>query len=400
MRIAMLGWEFPPFVSGGLGVHCFELTRALCRKGAEIDFFMPVSGKKITPSCPNLRIIEVAKTELAPYLVFTKKGKQASYGDNLIAAVNEYWTKCEDTVMREAAIKPYDVIHSHDWLTSRPGATLRKKLSTPLVQTFHSTEFDRTSWPWDYVLDVERAAAANADLIIAVSRRTREQVCRLGAPADKIRVVYNGVDRERFAGSQVDLRMVNSLKRDRKVVLFLGRLTEQKGPVQFLHAAEQVLSAEPNTLFVIAGKGELLPLLINMSIVLGISSNVKFLGYVPEEEQCKIYKIADVYVMPSTSEPFGITALEAMSSGVPVIVSKTSGVAEVAKSAIKVDFWDIKMMAQKIVAVLRFAPLSRTMVRLSNGEVNEHTWEKAADGTMRVYNEAISEYGKQVPALR
>lgn len=398
MRIAMLGWEFPPFVSGGLGVHCFELTRALCRKGVEIDFFMPVSGKKIAPSCPRLRIIEVAKTELAPYLTFSKKGKQAGYGDNLIAAVNEYWAKCEDTVVREAAIRRYDALHSHDWLTSRPGATLKKKLSIPLVQTFHSTEFDRTSWPWDYVLDVERAAAENADLIIAVSRRTREQVCRLGAQADKIRVVYNGVDRERFAGSQVDVRMVSALKRDRKVVLFLGRLTEQKGPVQFLHAAKQVLLAEPNTLFVIAGKGELLPLLINMSIVLGISSNVKFLGYVPEEEQSKIYKIADVYVMPSTSEPFGITALEAMSSGVPVIVSKTSGVAEVAKSAIKVDFWDIKMMAQKIVAVLRYAPLSRAMVRLSNGDTSEHTWEKAADGTIRVYGEAISKYGKQGPS--
>ncbi len=152
---------------------------------------------------------------------------------------------------------------------------------------------------------------------------------------------------------------------------------------------------EPNTLFVIAGKGELLPLLINMSIVLGISSNVKFLGYVPEGEQSKIYKVADVYVMPSTSEPFGITALEAMSSGVPVIVSKTSGVAEVAKSAIKVDFWDIKMMAQKIIAVLRFAPLSRTMTRLSKSEVCEHTWDRAAEGTLRVYDEAISKYGKK-----
>jgi len=395
MRVAMLGWEFPPFVSGGLGVHCFELTRALCRKGVEIDFFMPVSGKAITPSCPSLRIIEVAKTELAPYLSFSKKGKQASYGDNLIAAVNEYWRICEETVEREAGSRGYDVIHAHDWLTSRPGATLKKKLPAPLVQTFHSTEFDRTSWPWDYVLDVERSAAENADLIIAVSRRTGEMVKRLGAQPEKIRVVYNGVDRERFERSAIDAKALEGFKRDRKVVLFLGRLTEQKGPVQFLHAAKQVLSVEPNTLFVIAGKGELLPLLINMSIVLGISSNVKFLGYIPEGEQSRIYKAADVYVMPSTSEPFGITALEAMSSGVPVIVSKTSGVAEVAKSAIKVDFWDIKMMAQKIVAVLRFAPLSRTMTRLSKSEVCEHTWDRAAEGTLRVYGEAISKYGKK-----
>lgn len=393
MRIAMLGWEFPPFVSGGLGVHCFELTRALCSKGAEIDFFMPVCGGKIDAPHPSLRIIEVAKTELQPYLFFSKKGQRASYGDNLIAAVSAYWKLCEEAVARESAAgRGYELIHTHDWLTSSPGASLSRSLRIPLVQTFHSTEFDRTSSPWDYILGVERAAAANADLIIAVSRRTREQVERLGVPEGKIRVVYNGVDKERFASAAVEPHRISGFKRGRKVVLFLGRLTEQKGPVQFLHAAKKVLSVEPDTQFVIAGKGELLPLLINMTISLGIANSVKFLGYVPEEEQRKIYKIADVYVMPSTSEPFGITALEAMSSGVPVIVSKTSGVAEVAKSTIKVDFWDINMMAQKIVAVLRYSPLSRAMSRLSSDEAGLYTWGKAADGTLQVYNEAIAKY--------
>ncbi len=393
MRIAMLGWEFPPFVSGGLGVHCFELTRALCERGAEIDFFMPVRGGETGLQCKNLRIIEVAKTGLKPYLFFSKSGQRASYGDNLIAAVSEYWKRCEEAVARESAAgKSYDLLHAHDWLTSSPGAFLSRSLHVPLVQTFHSTEFDRTSSPWDYILGVERAAAANADLIIAVSRRTREQVERLGVPEGKIRVVYNGVDKERFAGSIVEPHHATGFRQGRKVVLFLGRLTEQKGPVQFLHAAKEVLRVEPNTQFVIAGKGELLPLLINMSISLGISKSVKFLGFVPEDEQSRIYKIADVYVMPSTSEPFGITALEAMSSGVPVIVSKTSGVAEVAKSTIKVDFWDINMMAQKIIAVLRYAPLSRAMSRLSSAEAGIYTWDRAAEGTLEVYREAIARY--------
>jgi len=392
MRIAMPGWEFPPFISGGLGVHCFELTRALCAKGVEIDFFMPVSGKQIEPPCAGLRIIEVAKAELQPYMSFSKSGQRANYGGNLIAAVNEYWKCCEEKVSLCAKEKKYDLLHAHDWLTSRPGATLKKPLGIPLVQTFHSTEFDRTSSPWDYVLEVERAAAQNADLIIAVSNRTREQVCRLGAEQGKIRVVYNGVDSRRFAESQPSQAAIGGFKGGKKVVLFLGRLTEQKGPVQFLHAAKQVLSVEPNTLFVIAGKGELLPLLINMSMSMGISQNVKFLGFVPEEEQRKIYKVADVYVMPSTSEPFGITALEAMASGVPVIISKTSGVAEVAKSAIRVDFWDINMMAQKIVAVLRHAPLSRTMSRLSAREAAECNWKKTADATLRVYEEAVARF--------
>ncbi len=390
MRVAMLGWEFPPFMAGGLGVHCFELTQKLCRLGLEIDFFMPVCGRKITPDCERLRIIEVAKTELRPYLSFSKSGQHAQYGENLIAAVNEYWNRCEESVAREAAERKYDVLHAHDWLTSRAAWRLREKLGIPLVQTFHSTEFDRTSWPWDYILDVERSAAEKADLIIAVSRRTREQVARLGAPQEKIRVIYNGVNRERFAGATVQQEAASGFRNGKKVVLFLGRLTEQKGPVQFLHAAKQVLAANPDVLFVMAGKGELLPLLINMSIQMGISQNVRFLGYVSDEDQRKIYKLADVYVMPSTSEPFGITALEAMSSGVPVIISKTSGVAEVVRSAIKVDFWDINAMAAKILAVLEYQPLSRAMSRLSSAEAAGHGWEKTAQETLKVYEEAIS----------
>lgn len=384
----MLGWEFPPFVSGGLGVHCFELTRALCRKGAEIDFFMPLSGKPVSSSCKGLRIIEVAKTELRPYLFISKKGQAAGYGQNLIRAVEEYALRCSESVALENKEKKYDLIHAHDWLTALAASRTKKATHLPLVQTFHSTEYDRTSWPWDYILNIERGAAAEADLIIAVSKRTREMAKKLGAPDGKIRVVYNGVDREKFACAKVPPALSPEVRKQ-KIVLFLGRLTEQKGPVQFLHAAKKVLSVYPSAIFAIAGKGEMLPLLINMSIELGIDKNVRFLGYVPEEDQERIYKIADVYVMPSTSEPFGITALEAMSSGVPVIISKTSGIAEIAKSAIKVDFWDINAMAQKIIAILKYAPLSRAMSRMSSEEAKIYSWGKAADETMRVYEEAV-----------
>ncbi|MCX8195327.1 MAG: glycosyltransferase family 4 protein [Candidatus Micrarchaeota archaeon] len=390
MKVAMLGWEFPPFISGGLGVHCFELTRALCRMGVEIDFFMPVSGKEISAPFPGLRIIEVAKTSLRPYLSFSKSGRKADYGKNLIAAVNEYWERCYETVELYAKSQRYDLIHAHDWLTSRAGIKLREGLRLPLVQTFHSTEYDRTSWPWDYILEIERSAAANADLIIAVSKRTKQQVMRLGADEQKIRVVYNGVDKKKFEEAKAQAKALDELKKKKKIVLFLGRLTEQKGPVQFLHAAKRVLAKNPDVLFIVAGKGELLPLLINMTLDLGISQNVRFLGYVPEEDQKRIYKIADVYVMPSTSEPFGITALEAMSAGVPVIISKTSGVAEIVKSAIKVDFWDINAMATKILAVLSHEPLRKTMTAMSCKEVEYYTWSRTAEETLRVYNEAIS----------
>jgi glycosyltransferase involved in cell wall biosynthesis len=392
MRVAMLGWEFPPFVSGGLGVHCFELTRALCALGVEIDFFMPVTGKEMGTGVKGLRIIEVAKTELRPYLFFSKssRAQNPSYGDNLISAVKEYTQRCSEAVLLHARETPYSLVHSHDWMTSRSGFEAKKALGLPLVQTFHSTEFDRTSWPWDYILDIERQAAQNPELIIAVSRRTQAQVLRLGAEEAKIRVVYNGVDHGRFASAALDEKVRNGIKGNRKVVLFLGRLTEQKGPVQFLHAAKKVLAKNPDVLFVIAGRGELLPLLINMSLELGISNSVRFLGFVPEEEQRKIYRIADVYVMPSTSEPFGITALEAMASGVPVIISRTSGVAEVVKSAIKVDFWDLNAMAEKILAVLKYRALASAMSRLSGREAAGHSWERTAGETLRVYHEAIN----------
>jgi glycosyltransferase involved in cell wall biosynthesis len=355
----------------------------------EIDFFMPHSGKEIAPTCAGLNIIGVAKTELTPYLFVSKKGQAAGYGQNLIRAVEEYGARCAEAVVGQGKSRQYDLIHAHDWLTALAASSTKSALGAPLVHTFHSTEFDRTSSPWDYVLNIEKSAAARADLIIAVSRRTRDQVARLGADTGKIRVVYNGVDASKFAASSLP-KSAGEYKNGKKLVLFLGRLTEQKGPVQFLHAAKKVLSIYPDTVFAIAGKGEMLPLLINMSLELGISKNVRFLGFVPEEDQQKIYKLADVYVMPSTSEPFGITALEAMSSGVPVIVSKTSGVAEIAKSAIKVDFWDINAMAQKIIAVLRYAPLARTMSRMSSEESRSYPWGKTADETLAVYREAIA----------
>ena len=395
MRIAMLGWEFPPFVSGGLGVHCFELTRALCKKGVKIDFFMPTSGVDIAPSCAGLRIIDIGKTALSPYLSFPKlRGKKSGgalgYGESLMGAVNEYAYWCSEAVCRENGKEKYDLLHTHDWLTSRAGALAKERLGLPLVQTFHSTEFDRTSSPWDAVVGIERAAVRNAGLLIAVSNRTKAQLMRLGAEDKKIRVIYNGVDSAKFASAKIDAETLLRIRKKRKIVLFLGRLTEQKGPVQFVQAAKKVLSIEPDTVFLIAGRGELLPHLINMTLELGISDKVRFLGYVPEEDQQRTYKIADVYVMPSTSEPFGITALEAMSSGVPVIISKTSGVAEIAKSAIRVDFWDINAMAQKIIAVLRYRPLSSTMTRISRMEAGAYTWERTADETLNVYREALA----------
>ena len=387
MRIAMLGWEFPPYVSGGLGVHCYELTKELARKGIEVDFFLPKRGEEVKSSFPNLNIIEVAETALLPYVSRGKKRGAETYAYDLQSAVEKYSKECARVVMGHAAKRRYDLIHVHDWLTAGAGIELKRMMKRPLVQTFHSTEFDRNVWPWDYILGIERKGAVEADRIITVSRRMVEQVKKLGGREGKIRVVYNGVDATRFDVHYDDSHPHALFKRGRMVVLFLGRLTEQKGPVQFLHAAKKVLEQKKDVLFVMAGSGELQPLLINLAIDLGIIDNVMFLGYVSDEDQKKLYAVSDVYVMPSTSEPFGITVLEAMSSGTPVIISRTAGVGEVVKTALRVDFWDINGMASKITAVLNYPSLRKVMSRLELSEVRSITWGKTADETIRVYKE-------------
>lgn len=392
MRLAMLGWEFPPFISGGLGVHCYELTRRLAERGHHIDFFMPVSGKSLASPHPSIRLIEVSPTVLKPYFSFTKKGKLANYGEGLLKAVEVYNTLAAKMVAEEHAKSPYALVHAHDWLTSPGASWAARRAGLPYVQTFHSSEFDRTSTPWDAIVRIERQAVADADLIIAVSNRTRDQlVSHLGAPFGKIRVVYNGVDAARYA-SNGPKPVLSVQTNGKSIVLFLGRLTEQKGPVQFLHAAKKVLEKRQDVIFFVAGTGELLPLLISLSLELGLSEHVRFLGFLPDDDQRRIYSAADVYVMPSTSEPFGITALEAMASGTPIIISRTSGVGEVVKSALKVDFWDIQGMAQKIISVLAYPPLRNSMVRMAPDDLKKLTWEKCAQETEGVYSEAVQKH--------
>ena len=191
MRIAMLGWEFPPFKSGGLGVHCFELTTRLANMGHQIDFFMPVVGKPLPSPHPNIRLFEVAETFLKPYLSFSKKGQRATYGRDLASAVTIYNAQVAKMVVEKHKENPYEVIHGHDWLTVKGAGEAGIQTSLAHVHTFHSTELDRTSYPWDFVQDIEKEGMRDSDLLIAVSKRTKEMMVRLGAGEGKIRVIYN-----------------------------------------------------------------------------------------------------------------------------------------------------------------------------------------------------------------
>ncbi|PIN84373.1 glycosyl transferase, partial [Candidatus Micrarchaeota archaeon CG11_big_fil_rev_8_21_14_0_20_47_5] len=275
--------------------------------------------------------------------------------------------------------------------TASAARSLKQELSIPTVHTMHSTEFDRNAVPWRFIADIERGAIGNADRVITVSNRMKRQLVeKFNAEEKKIRVIFNGVESEEFENKDTLSRISLPLLQNKKKVLFLGRLTGQKAPAEFLRAAKEVLCLEPNTAFLIAGTGDMLPHLLNLSITLGIQKSVIFLGYLSDEDRKKIYCQCDVYVMPSVSEPFGITALEAMASGTPTIISTNSGVGEAVKTVLRVDFWDTRAMAEKIIALLRYPPLSSTMSGMSYSEARQFTWAAAARETLKVYDELLA----------
>jgi glycosyltransferase involved in cell wall biosynthesis len=376
MKIAMIGWEYPPFKAGGLATHCYGLTRSLADKNVKLYFFMPKTKKSVSSDKLNLKIVEVGETEVFPY----DRPDTKEIGGNFYEAVYYYnklvVKKVEENIKKEGK---FNAIHCHDWLTMKAGITLKEKWDIPLVQTIHSTEYDRSGWlyPNQWFIDLEREGMEKADRIIAVSEFTK-RVCieKYGIHSDKISVVHNAV-----------YPIEEGHKRE--IVLFLGRLTIQKGAEFFLRAAHKVIDFEPDTKFVVAGTGDMLPKLIDQAIDLGISDRVIFTGRLSEEEVKYIYGISSVYVMPSVSEPFGITALEAISAGTPTIASKTAGFSEAFKNCLTVDFWDTDEMANKIVSLLRYDPLHRTLAIEGKREINLFTWDRVAEKTIEVYRSVM-----------
>lgn len=418
-RIAMLGWEFPPFVSGGLGTHCYELTKALSANGTAIDFFMPKTSFNI--DAPWAKIYQVDWTLLEdgkqvhlpvpaklggsytaipnpsvpspatkPVKVLGKpSGASKSYDMDFFDCVNLYNYLVELLVVKLNAKNPYDLVHCHDWISARAGLAIQRRTGIPFVTTIHSTEYDRTAdlWPNDWILGIERNAVHGADKVITVSKRSKSQLeSRFCVPPSKIDVVYNAIDYDKFPKDKLALK---DSGRESKVVLYHGRLSVQKGVEFFLRAAAKVLSVERDVRFVISGKGDLLPRLVELSIDLGIQDKVSFLGYVSEEQLGRIYATSDVFVLPSVSEPFGIAALEAMASGTPVILSKSSGVSELVKTCLTVDFWDVDEMAAKMLAVLSYPALADELRDNSFCEAKAITWDCVAKKTLASYSSAI-----------
>ena len=424
----MFGWEFPPHIAGGLGTACYGLTQGLAKQGAEVKFVVPraygdedqryarilnasdvettYGGAYSEELWKNMTFIHI-DSNMVPYSTpeeyyrFVEEhektaGKQwndiwkqrhtfsGKYGANLMEEVAHY-AMVAAQVAKDLAGQ-FDVIHAHDWLTYYAGIAAKQVSGKPLVVHIHATEFDRSGEHVNQqVYDIERAGMEAADRVIAVSNLTRNIVIdKYGIQAEKVVTVHNAVWFNTAAQSEEEERGI-----DDKVVTFLGRITYQKGPDYFVEAAAKVLQRVPNVRFVMAGSGDMMNHVIRRVAKLGIADRFHFTGFLKGDEVKKMFHLSDVYIMPSVSEPFGISPLEAMRSNVPVIISKQSGVAEVLDYAVKVDYWDVEAMADAIYGLISYPALSKMFIDKGQEEVTNLKWDKAAEEVCKVYRSVI-----------
>ena len=428
----MFGWEFPPHIAGGLGTACYGMTRGLARNGVEVVFVMPRAygdEDQRFVRVVNASDVETIGTRdhefseellekvsfihidsnMLPYISpeeyaayhdeFVRSGRthewtdvwkqrytfSGKYGANLMEEVARY-AMVAAQVAKDLEGQ-FDVIHAHDWLTYFAGIAAKRVSGKPLVVHMHATEFDRSGENINRrVYAIDKAGMQAADRVIAVSELTRRIVIgKYGIPAEKVVTVHNAV---RFGESEdaVPERAVKD-----KVVTFLGRITYQKGPDYFVEAAAKVLQRVPDVRFVMAGSGDLMNHVVRRVAQLGIADRFHFTGFLKGGEVQRMFRLSDVYVMPSVSEPFGISPLEAMRSGVPVIISRQSGVAEVLDYAIKVNYWDVDALADAIYGLLTYPALGRMFASKGLEEVTGLKWTNAAAKIKTVYETVVAE---------
>lgn len=382
MRVAMLGWEFPPFIAGGLGVHCYHLTECLTRRGVGVEFFMP-DVKGAPSEVKWMRLHRVPDPMVNPY---STTGTRGQYAQEFARAVELY---NEAVVHAFPPRARFDVIHAHDWITARAGLALREKTGLPLVFSMHSTEWDRCGgfYPQTWIQDIERRAVQRADAVIAVSGYTKDQLVRdYGATPARVHVVHNGVEAGKYAGTGA-ARAYDGSKRD---VLFLSRLTAQKGCLQFVHMAEFLLERGVDARFLLGGTGPMSGEIRREVHERRMQDRIQLLGYVPEERVPSLYRDAAAYVLPSFSEPFGISALEAAAAGLPVVLSKSTGVAEVLPHALQADYWDVWLLAEYVRAILEHPPLAKALGTAARRVAEQTTWARCAERTEQVYRAALA----------
>lgn len=427
MKVLMFGWEFPPHISGGLGTACYGLVKGLVHHKQDIIFVVPklwgdeepladfVSAsdvtidyreKKFKNIWKNLTYLEVSSF-LVPYLgpeefkkytdyalhdrtdvdesVFSNKFEfSGKYGKDLMKEVSRYAL----VAAQIAKSKEHDIIHAHDWLAYPAGIAAKEISGKPLVAHIHATQFDRAGEGGGHgpVFELEKAGLLAADHVVAVSHLTRKIVIeKYGVQPDKVSVLHNAV---------LDASIIHSnIKKNvpEKIVTFLGRITFQKGPEYFVEAAKKVIERDPNVRFVMAGNGDLLNKMVERVAELGMGTRFHFTGFLKGQDVDDMYAISDVYVMPSVSEPFGIAPLEAVRHNTPVIISKQSGVAEVLRNAIKIDFWDVDAMADAIFGLLHYESIAKMFKELGSEELKNLKWEHVAAKLVTVYEKLHQE---------
>lgn len=402
MRVLTFGWEFPPQKNGGLGVACYGLTRELLRDGVEVIFVLPktqeTAGNAQFLFADDERLVKVVHTDVSikPYLQGDSKVEVIVGYDGVGNPIIRSRTILEEVhrFAQQAAViaktEEFDVIHAHDWTSYLAGVAAKEVSGKPLILHVHATSFDQAAGnnidPAIY--KIEQDGFAKADKVVTVSEYTKNIVVnKHHVAAPKVEVVYNGCDMEETAQLPPTLE---ELKRQRKkIVLYHGRISIQKGVDHFVRAARRVVDVDPDVIFIISGSGDMLTQVIEQVGAVGLSDNVKFAGALWDEERDRMYQAADLMVMPSVSEPFGLVPLEALQHGTPSVVTKQSGVAEVLTHALKVDFWDVDEMANQILSSLRYPVVRQQMVTEGREQMKGMSWRVAAQKMQLLYRSLL-----------
>ncbi len=399
MKILMLGWELPPHNSGGLGVACLNMARALSKEGADIEFVLPYKAEH--PQAKFMKVLSA--TNLDPIYRYGNGSYESlkifeefipTFKGNEMVSIREIQKSYCDFVEKYLMSHKPDIIHAHDWLTYEAGILAKKEFKIPLIAHVHATEFDRSGMHTGNPLihEIEYEGLMMADRIIAVSEATKRIIHeKYHIPLSKIDVIYNSLDedyeKDNYEFQDENYRYVKKLKETGHIIVStVGRFTIQKGLQNLMRSAALAISKNPKLIFIFAGDGEERNELIELAADLGISENVIFTGFIRGKRLRDIYSITDIFVMSSISEPFGLTALEAAHHGDILILTKQSGVSEIIWSALKYDFWDQKKLADEILAVSNNPALMNSLRDNVKAEYRKISWDQVAKKCLKLYN--------------
>lgn len=425
MRILMFGWEFPPFISGGLGTACYGMTRHLAESGEEVLFVlpktledMPREGYKMMSAeevwrkasdngdfpLPEQVTVLTVETSLFPYLenkeyermIQKYEGGLPREGQSvpsIMTMSGHYSHNLFEEVQRFAEVgwhlaeqSEFDVIHAHDWMTFPAAVAAKQRSGKPMIAHVHATEYDRTgNHPNEAIYKLEKEGMDEADRIVAVSHRTKQTLIdRYKVPPTKIDVVHNAVSHDKLVDP---LQIKKNIKE--KLVIFVGRVTLQKGPEYFLRAASKVLDTHPNYRFVMCGAGDMLPRMIEEAAALRIQNRFHFTGFLRGASVDRLYSMADLFVMTSVSEPFGLTPFEAMRYDVPVIVSRQAGASELLPHSVQVDFWDIDKLATMMIDFCENSHLHEDLLTHQKDTLSKMSWRSVAEQLKSIYRKVM-----------